>query len=192
MEPSGSSITSQTAHVSSFSPRNPGDKKKTDRTQQKFALSEKKFHQGDFALHGNLPGQRFGTRPARRNFAAQAERGETVETSRLNLILLGLALVGVPYWASPPHPHSLSLVGLCLVWSAVAAASLRWDRAELWNYRLSSFLGISLATVEGGLWLTGLDHRPGLPVIAGLHALAFLLAAAGRYLRAGRGRARRL
>jgi hypothetical protein len=73
------------------------------------------------------------------------------------------------------------LAAWCFLWSCLALAAFRWERAEDWTYRLSSFFGVALSTVEGSAGFLGLHARGGLLLMAGLHAGAFLLALAGRY-----------
>ena len=80
----------------------------------------------------------------------------------------------------------------CGLWAVVAAAAFRWDRAEDWSYRLGSFLGMALATIEGSAGMLGLETRSGLLAMAALHGAAFATSVAGRFQKASAARPGRL
>ena len=109
-------------------------------------------------------------------------------------IKLGLLLVAagsIAYWAWAPS-GPIWLIIACGVWAAVALCAFNWEKAEEWTYRLSSFLAVALGTVEGSLGLMNPHAKPWILAMAALHLIAFLLALAGRYQKAGGKRERRL
>ncbi len=108
---------------------------------------------------------------------------------KIKVALLVIAIASAGFWAQGPGPQTPFLA--CLLWSVCALGAFRWEKLEEWTYRLSSFLGMALATLEACAGLLGLTSRPGLLAMAVLHAMAFALAAAGRYQKAGAARARR-
>lgn len=104
----------------------------------------------------------------------------------IKITLLLIALCSAAYWLQPPQagPSSM-LAAWSVLWTLIALAAFKDERAENWGYRLGSLLGVALATVEGAAWLLSLDGRPGLAAMALLHAIAFPVAVTGRYQKAG-------
>ena len=116
-----------------------------------------------------------------------------MERLAIKVPLLAISLASTVYWAQPPHfTGGLELAGVCAVWTALTLASFRWGKAEDWSYRLSSFCGVSLATIEGVSVLLALQERPGLFLMALLHGAAFIWAVVGRYQKVAQRRPNRL
>ena len=115
-----------------------------------------------------------------------------MERLGIKIPLLVISLAGAVHWAQPPHEAGAPmLAAVSAVWSLFALGSFRWGKAEDWLYRLSSFLGVSLATVEGASAMLALQSREGLLPIALLHSVAFVLAVVGRYQKVAARRPRR-
>lgn len=115
-----------------------------------------------------------------------------MERLGIKISLLIIAVTSVVYWAQPPHDTGAPLLAAASgLWVFLAFAAFRWERAEDWTYRFSSFLGVSLATVEGISALLALQDRAGLFPMALLHGAAFILAVIGRYQKVGSRRPRR-
>lgn len=104
-----------------------------------------------------------------------------MDRAKIKTALLVIALASVSYWAQAPEGNTVALLAASALWATLGLFSFRSDRAEDWNYRLSSFLGVALATIEGTAGLLGLGVREGLLGMAVLHLAAFLLAVMGRY-----------
>ncbi len=115
-----------------------------------------------------------------------------MERLGIKITLLVIALASGFYWAQPPHLTGGPILAACSVlWALMALASFRSERAEDWSYRLSSFLGVTMATVEGISGMLGLQSRPGLLWMACVHGAAFFLAVVGRYQKVSARRPRR-
>ena len=115
-----------------------------------------------------------------------------MERLGIKISLLVIAVSSVVYWAQPPYdPGAPMLAAASTLWAFLAFASFRWEKAEDWTYRLSSFLGVSLATVEGISAMLALQDRAGLFPMALLHGGAFVLAVVGRYQKVASRRPRR-
>lgn len=105
---------------------------------------------------------------------------------KIKIALLMTALGSALYWAGPPYQSGGAMMAAwSVLWALVALAAFRSCKAEDWGYRLGSFLGVALATVEGTAWLLGLDQRQGLWAMALLHGAAFVFSLVGRYQKAG-------
>ena len=112
--------------------------------------------------------------------------------TKIKLALLTIALVSAGYWGQPPRlGDAVAITTLCLIWAGFAMASFRWERSEDWTYRLGSFLGIALATMEGAAGLFGLSARAGLLSMAAVHLAAFVLSVVGRYQKVSSRRVQR-
>lgn len=111
--------------------------------------------------------------------------------AKIKLPLLLIAVGSTAFWLQPPAGPSWLVAG-CLLWSAVALAAFRWEKAEDRTYRLSSFVGVALCTIEGIGGLLALLPRPGVLLLAMVHAVAFVLAVVGRYQKVSSRRERRL
>jgi hypothetical protein len=118
-----------------------------------------------------------------RNFLAQSRIYFPMTRAKIKIPLLLIAVTSTAYWfpQGQPQGQAMALGFASLLWSLLGLAAFRWDRAEDWNYRLSSFLGMALATVEGMASMVALPSRQGLAAMACLHLTAFLLSVAGRY-----------
>lgn len=113
-----------------------------------------------------------------------------MERAKIKVPLLLIAAGSTAYWLQPVGP--VWLVAGCGLWLLVALAAFRWEKAEDWTYRLSSFVGVALCTIEGIAGLLALLPRPGLLLMAVLHGAAFVLAVVGRYQKVSGKRERRL
>ena len=115
-----------------------------------------------------------------------------MERLGIKIALLVIALAGAVYWAQPPHLTGGPILAVSSgLWTLVILASFGWERSEDWAYRLGSFLGVTMATVEGVSVMLGLQNRPGLAVMACLHSAAFVLSVVGRYQKVSSRRPRR-
>lgn len=112
---------------------------------------------------------------------------------KIKLALLLIAVGSAVYWAQPPYLlGGPMLMVWSVLWSLVAAAALRFSKAEDWSYRLGSFLGMALATIEATAGMIGIGTREGLLAMALLHGAAFGLSLAGRFQKVSAGRQRLL
>lgn len=115
-----------------------------------------------------------------------------MERLGIKIALLVIALASGIYWAQPPHLTGGPVLATCgALWALVVLTSFRWEKAEDWSYRLSSFFGVTMATVEGVSGMLALQNRPGLFLMACAHGTAFLLAVVGRYQKVSARRPRR-
>ena len=91
-----------------------------------------------------------------------------MERLGIKIALLVIALAGAVYWAQPPHLTGGPILAVSSgLWTLVILASFGWERSEDWAYRLGSFLGVTMATVEG---VSVMQLRDGL--IATYHEIA--------------------
>ena len=116
-----------------------------------------------------------------------------MDRAGLKTTLFVIAVLSTGFWWRTPVLQVGPVIAVwCGLWSVLCAASWRWSKAEDWSYRISSFLGVALATMEAAIGLTSKLNTVPLLVMALIHSAAFVLAIVGRYKKVSSKRVSRL